>query len=214
MDNFRKLVLKHHLPTLPIMTEIHARKGSHLGAYKYSSKGETDKLIARVDESISEMPYIFGHEYGHGIWFRHFTPRKRLAWIKLYHESVALSDLSKRDLEMMLDDLKSAGDSASYMKACEGDMLVAVKAIFRHIKQVHSIDRHHFDLILMLDEEGTRADDYWPKHLEISEKNVLLTDYAKKNPEELFAETFAMWICGKKLPKRLAALLDKHLRTL
>ena len=39
-------------------------------------------------------------------------------------------------------------------------------------------------------------------------------EYAEKSPEELWAEAFSLKFIGKKLPAKLAELLDKCLRTL
>ncbi len=78
-------------------------------------------------------------------------------------------------------------------------------------KDLHAIDRKHFELALML---GDDVSVYWPKTVELSEKKVIISDYAKRSPEELFAEAFALNFVGKKLPQKLHDLLDKHMRTL
>lgn len=202
---------KIRAPQLPLITEIRAQKGKMLGYYKHHPKGETDTLCAKVDEGISDMEYVVSHEYAHGIWFRHMTPKQRMSWVRLYHDAVTLSDVTSKELKDILEDIKSNGDLHAYWRECDEETINILRAVFRHIKQVHAIDRKHFELALML---GDDVSVYWPKSVELSEKKVLLTPYATKSPEELFAEAFALSFAGKKLPSLLAERLDKTLRAL
>lgn len=211
LKNTKEKLQKIRAPQLPLITEIRVQKGKMLGCYKYHAKGDTDTLVARVDEGVTEMDYILGHEYAHGIWYRHMTPKQRMSWVRMYHDAITLSDVSSKELKEVLDSLVENGDLRSFAKECDEETLLILKAVFRHISQVHSITRQHFELALML---GDDVSVYWPKRVELSEKKVLLTEYARKSPEELFAEAFALNFVGKKLPPKLHDLLDKHMRTL
>ena len=211
LKDTKEKLQKKHLPQLPLITEIRAQKGKMLGYYKHKPKAEFDVLCAKIDDSISEMDYIIGHEYAHGIWFRHMTPKQRMSWVRMYHDAIVLNDVSAKDLKAILEDLKQNGDLRSYWQECDEETQNILKAVFRHIKQVHAIDRKHFELALMV---GDDISIYWPKTVELSEKKTLLTSYAEKSPEELFAEAFALQFSGKKLPGHIHDLLDRHLRTL
>lgn len=200
---------KLNVPKLPLITQIKEAKGKMRGYYKHKPRADKDVLCAKVDEDLNELDYIFGHEYAHGLWARCMSPKAQMAWIKLYHDALTLKDVTAKELKEILEDLKSNGDVSSYMKECDEETLLILRAVFRYIKQVHSIEPRHFKLALMLGED---IDQYWPKAVELSEKKVLISEYAKKNPEELFAESFAMHFCGKKLPQRVADLLDKSRR--
>lgn len=202
---------KMHLPKLELVTEIREQKGNMRGYYKYKPKAEKDVLCAKVDEGISEMDYVLGHEYAHGLWFRHLTPKMRMNWVRMYHDAVTLTDVTAKELKDILKEIVDEGDLRSFWKGCDDETGLVLRSVFRHIKQVHSIDRKHFELALMV---GDDVSVYWPSQLELSDKKVLLTDYAKKSPEELFAETFALSFSGKKLPSLLADRLDRTLRTL
>lgn len=193
------------LPKLALETQIRTQVGKNLGYYKFRPKADTDIVCVRVDDDMSDIPYRFAHEYAHGIWFRNFTPKMKMAWVNMFHSAVQLSSYSDKDLQQLLDDVKSNGDVRSFAKENPDDLPV-LKAVFRHIKQTHAMDRSHFEMALMLGEE---VDAYWPSSLELGEKQVLLTDYAKKAPEELWAETFSVKFVGKKLPHKLE---DLHLK--
>ena len=211
LKQVKEKLQKLRMPQLPLITEIRAQKGSMLGYYKHKPKSEFDILCAKVDDTVSEMDYIVSHEYAHGIWFRHMTPKQRMSWVRMYHDALTLNDVAPKELKSILEDLKQNGDLRSYWQECDEETQNILKAVFRHIKQVHAIDRKHFELALMV---GDDISVYWPKSVELSEKNILLTEYARKSPEELFAEAFALQFSGKKLPSKIHDLLDKHMRTL
>lgn len=203
------LLEKLRVPELPIELQIRTINSKMLGYYKYRPKAETDILCVKVDESIDEIDYKITHEYAHGIWFRCFTPKMRMAWIKRYHESLTIDSVSDKELSELLEDIKTFGDVRGFAKE-NPDTLPTLKVIFRHIKQTHNLDRSHFEMMLVLGED---VSDLWPSAVDISEKNTILTDYARKSPEELWAEAFSLKAIGKKIPKDIADLVDKCMRS-
>jgi hypothetical protein len=213
MQKARDVITDRKLPKVPFDTEVRNPHGKMAGYYKYRSKAEFDVLCIKPDETLpeSDLGYVIFHEYGHGIWFRHMTPKQRMEWIHLYHDSVALSKVDRKELKALLTDLKTNGDLDSFIRECDDVGQRTMRAVIRHIKQVHSVEKKHFALALLL---GNDIDVYWPSAVELGEKNVLLTEYAKKSPEELFAEAFGLTLAGKKLPSRVRDLLDKTLRSL
>jgi hypothetical protein len=211
MQAARDVLERRKLPVVAIDTEIRNPHGKYAGYYKHKPKAEADILCFRPDEEFSNLEYVICHEYGHGIWFRHMTPKQRMSWINMFHDAVILSKVNKKDLANILDGLKTNGDLSSYMKECDEETLRIMRAIVRHIKQVHDLDRKHFELALITGED---VDVYWPSVIEVSEKNVLVSTYAQKSPEELFAESFGLFCSGKKLPKKVGELLDRTLRSL
>lgn len=197
-------------PKLPLTVEIRTQVGAMCGFYRYKPKADTDTLCIKLDDDMSDLEYRAAHEYAHGIWYRNFTPKMKMAWIKLYHTAVSVSTYSDKDLKQLLADIKTNGDVRGFAKENPDNGLV-LRAIFRHMKQTHSMDRSHFEMAMMLDEE---IDQYWPTAIELGEKQMLLTKYAEKSPEELWAETYALKFIGKKLPKAIGDLLDLCLRRL
>ena len=210
MSSVEDKLYKMKLPELPFNTELRAPQGKYAGMYKYSPSKDCDTMIVRPDENLQNLDYILSHEYAHGIWYNCMTPKMHLAWLRKYQTAVAVESADDRVLKEMLAEVKSNGLS-DYAKGADPDVVALLRAVMRHIKQVHSIDRKHLELMLMLDEP---IDDLWPTFVEVSTKEVLLTDYAKKSVEELFAESFAYHFIGKKIPKSLAELLEKCLTKL
>lgn len=197
-------------PKLPIEMEVRTQVGKMAGFYKHRPKAETDVLCIKLDDDMSDLEYRTSHEFAHGIWYRCFTPKMKMAWVKQYHAAVSINAYSDKDLKQLLDDIKTNGDLRGFAKENPDDMPV-LRAIFRHIKQTHSVERQHFELALMLGED---VDQYWPNAIELGEKQTLLTTYAEKSPEELWAEAFSLKFIGKKLPAKLADLLDNCMRRL
>ena len=199
-----------HAPKLALTTEIRTQTGTMAGYYKYRPKADTDVLCVKLDDDMSDLEYRFSHEYAHGIWFRNFTPKMKFAWIEMFHTAVEITEYSEADLQSLLEDLKTAGDIRTFVKDNADDNLV-IRAIFRHIKTTHAIEKSHFEMALML---GNEIDQYWPSAMELGEKKLLLSKYAQKSPEELWAECYSMKFIGKKIPSVLDSLLNKCMRSL
>lgn len=212
MKDVKATLAKRNLPELPINTELRQPRGKMRGYYKYTGSDKPDTLALLADnDSMVDLDYVISHEYAHGIWYRHLLPKQRMSWIRLYHDAVSLGVVKNSELQSILEDLVSVGDLRGYYRDCDEHTLTILRAILRHVKQVHSIDRKHLDLAIAVGDDISR---YWPRTLELGEKNLVLTDYARKSPEELFSEAFSLSFIGKKLPKQIAELLDKHLRSL
>jgi hypothetical protein len=207
----RKEIQRRKLPNPTVDLEIRSQKGKMAGYYKHLRNAEKDVLVLlALDDSDSVMDYIVSHEYAHGIWFRHMTPKARMRWVKHYHESLKVEELKEKQLQQLLEAVNAEGSFGPFLKSDSEDRL-AIKAILRNISQVHALSKQHLELALTV---GEGLDQYWPTSIEISEKDVLITEYAKKNPEELWAEAFSYHFVGKKIPKLTAELLDKTLRNL
>lgn len=223
MDDNRKKVLHKclkragqaldalNMPELPITVEVRNPRGTKAGHYTYRPKADTDILCIRPDETFSQFNYVIGHEYFHGIWARNMTPSLRMRWVRLYHESVAVQRPSEKDLRSLLDDLVSNGDLGSFYKECTPEDQDILKEVFKHMRAVHGIEKKHFQMSITVGDDVAR---YWPKALELGSREMILTPYAKKSPEELASEAFGLKFEGKTLPKRVAEVLDKTLRGL
>lgn len=194
-------------------TELHIRQqsGKLDGAYKARPKSETDIMTVRPRPDLDSMDFIIFHKYAYGLWQNSMMPKTRMRWLRAYNESIALMKIEESELENMRESLVSNGDVGGYFKELEDDDRKVFRAIIRHLKQVHNIERHHLQLMLTLQEDIT---EFWPSHVELSDKNVLLTDTATKNVEELFAESFAYHLTGRAIPKKLNLLLTETLSRL
>lgn len=214
MDQLKtfKLALKEkrHRIVKPLL-ELRAPSGKMAGRYKYRPKEEQDILTAMVPEDKTDFQYVLAHEYAHGLWFRSLTKQSRLRWVKLYHEYITLLDSDERDLEKLLDEVHTAKSISAGLRAVDDDEKLLFKECIKHISRVHGLNKTHLDMMLDADDSLT---DLWPQQIELSEKEVLVSDYARKSPEELWAEAYSFWFIGRKLPKVVQALVEKTLTRL
>lgn len=210
---YKKLKEKRLRMSIPEI-EIRTPQGKYAGYYKFMPRAEADVLC--IKPSLDTMPaqeieYYFAHEYAHGIWFRHMTDGNVVKWIQMYDKHMALREVDEADLNEVLEEIIAAGSFRDWKRNAEEEDQQIGRACLRHIKHVHGIDKNHLESLLR---QGQSLEDYWPTFVEFSEKGVIISEYANKSPEEFFAESFAFWFVGKKLPADVQKLLDRSLSQL
>ncbi len=192
--------------------EVRNPQGKYEGYYKYMPKADRDILCVKPESGLEGMQQILSHEHGHGMWHHRLTARLRNRWIKLYHTYVALMEATEDDLQQILDEIIAMGSIGDYLKDAEPDTKDIIKACLRYIGQVHGLNKHHLETALSIQES---IEDYWPtSSIDFSTKEVIITDYARKSPEELFAETYSFWFLNRPLPKKVDNLLNDTLSKL
>ena len=191
--------------------EIRQPQGKFAGYYKYRPKADTDILCIKPELSFEGFQYIVYHEYAHGIWYRMFTAKMRLAWVKLYHQYITQQEIKEKELQEILGDIESAGSIRDFLSDADEESKIIVKKALKHINEVHGLNKMHLESHLDNDES---LKEYWPSFLELSETETAITDYAKKSPEEFFAEAIAHKFEGRKLPKKIEELYEKSMTRL
>lgn len=191
--------------------EVRQPQGKFAGMYKYRPKAETDIIIVKPELTMEGLDYIVFHEYAHGIWYRMMTPKMRLWWVKLYHEYIKLQQIKEAELKSILGEVESSEGIRSFQREADDETKVQLKEVVKHIMNVHSLSINHLEMML---ENGESIAEYWPTSLEMSEKEEAITDYAKKSPEEFFAEAIAHKFSGRKLPKKVEELYSKTMSRL
>ena len=92
----------------------------------------------------------------------------------------------------------------------EDEDKAAARAILRWLRQNQSVRPFELDQLLMAGnfEEITTI---WPKHSIETEQEIdpLVSEYATKARAELFAESWAFYFTGTKLPAAVTKLLEK-----
>lgn len=208
-----KMIRKQRLPQLPLLFDVRHTSGKYAGFYKHR-RGNLDLLTVRVSENdVNEdyIKYIVAHEYAHGIWARHVPAKIKRKWINLYHQATTIKTVGKRDLAQLLEDLKAAGSVNAFRKELDADDRKLLAAVFKHIKATHQLDHHHVQLLVSLEED---IEFLWPTQIELGNADLLVSDYARKAPEELFAEAVAFWLIGTKMPKQVQNAVDKTMSNL
>lgn len=191
---------------VPCQIEVRPRQGKYAGMYKYNKSAEFDTLIVKPEDTMVDAQYILAHEYAHGIYFRWTPSRLKAKWIRLYHEYVVLTTVSEEDLKAIKEEIQTSGTVGAFMSDCADEDYLIVKACLKAIQQVHGISRNQLDVLMA---NGETLDDFWPVNtIELSEKEVAITEYARKSVEEFFAEAFAHDFVGRKMPAKVKKLLD------
>lgn len=191
--------------------EIRPINGRMLGCYKYHKGKERDTLVVRPNDALDNMMYVFAHEYAHGIHYRNVPKSIWVKWIQAYHEFVTITNIDQSELDQILDEVHAAQSIKDYLKEATDDTKLVVLQALRYISQVHALGRHHIEFML---NAGESIENLWPLSLDLTQKELAISDYARKNVEEFFAESFAFNFVGRALPKKIEVLLDKTLRTL
>ena len=206
-------VLKKNRVAGPFKVELEVRQpqGKMAGMYKHRPKAETDILIIKPEKAMEDLRYIIFHEYAHGIWYRMMTPKMRLQWVKMYHKYITLQEIKEKELKQILGEVESLGSVRAFMRECDEDTKVQMKEILKHILNIHSLSVNHLEMLL---DDGESISDYWPSSIEMSEKEIAITDYARKSPEEFFAEAIAHKFSGRKIPKAVEELYTKTMSRL
>lgn len=215
-----KMGLTHYMALF--QTEIRAKKGKYAGMYHHEKDGKSRTWYApEVAADQKAMNSVIFHEYGHVLRFNGLTRVKaRARWQRLFQQSIAPVVVSHKYLNNLLDHLLEQSDNGSdaslssvlktYIEDDEAGA-AALKALQRWMRQVHHISPKEISVLWSAGDKDTLKS-LWPKStVDTSKLAPILTDYATKNVEELFAEAFMHHALGSKLPASIQKLLDKSL---
>jgi hypothetical protein len=202
----------------PLNVEMRVPSGKYTGTYRYTGRDKTeypDTMTLKPKEG-DQLNYVVLHELGHAVWYRLLTHRHKIRarWIKLYHRAITVTEVGAKDVNRILQGIKSQDDGglvSDYRgQLSEEDQLI-FDACVSYVYDYHSIDLIGLDTLLAGDED---IDNLWPDTVKLSDMEVQLTEYAQKSVEEYFAEAFSLHFSGKKLPSVTSQLLEKTLQAL
>ncbi len=205
---------KARLNGIPAEIEVRNPEGKYSGWYHFLPRADHDVLCIKPNYEMMQpidLDYVIKHEYGHGVWFRRLPSRVMARWVAAYDKHMALSSADAKDLDEVLAEVISAGGVRDFLRGADEETTQILKACLRHIRSVHGIDSKHLDLLIL---DGNDLTSYWPTYVQYSERNVMVSEYARKSPEELFAEAFAFKFTGKSLPKHIDKLMTMSLAKL
>lgn len=204
---------------------VHPKRGKYAGYYRHSSNPENHPHMISVslgadfyeEDSKAPFAYVLAHELGHALHFQHFTrdafPKKNASWLNLYLSSVPFQAVTKEDRIRLFKSLVQYGSLREWeVKTSIEEDSAMMKVVLRDMHLASRMRPRDVDVMLSAeDHENLRG--LWPTLP--SGKTVpepILTDYATKNVQELFAESFAFYLLGKKLPHSVSKLLESTLQ--
>lgn len=208
---------------LPVVQEVYHKAKKYAGYYKSSKNlGKAPGFMRfspthKTLESISASSYVVAHEVGHIIDIQVLAKRPKLKakWLELYHETVSPVYADKDTLKELLESLKASENLSAFRAQVKSDeeKLEIVKAIFDYLKRAHGLSAFDVDVILLA-EDPAKLDQYWPRSSSCFTRSLKpsVSQYATENVKELFAESFAFYVAGMKLPKAVKDLMEESLQ--
>jgi hypothetical protein len=206
--------------TTRFQTEVRAEKGKYAGMYQHRQENKSIVWYAPDKaENQEQMDYIVYHEFGHVLRFNGLHSMKmRARWQKLFQQSITPTVATKKFLTGLWDHVKSNAEAEQSLGSIikeyqqeEEETASYLKALSRWFKQVHHISPRDLQVLWEANDLDT-IESLWPlSSIDTSKLSPLISDYATKNVEETFAESFAYYMIGKKLPAHVEKLLEKSL---
>ena len=206
---------KHNLTEfMPCTLEVRQPSGKYAGYYKYSGRDISEKpdVLCVKPADISAINYVVLHECGHGVWFRQLRSSKwRARWVKLYHKAVSVVEIETKEVMRILKGIQEQDDTglvSDYRGQLSEDDQRIFDACTAYISDYHNLDVKALDVLF---QSGDDLTSLWPTVVHVSDMSTHLTEYAMKSPEEYFAESFGLYMAGKKLPATTNELMVKTL---
>lgn len=218
MDKVAKRLKKQGLSFLlnDVLFEVYPYiSGKYAGMFlKSKQEGVMDRVQIHPEiMPASEYAYIWFHELGHRLHLSFCTSKKLNAtWLKLYMTSIkpqtVKKDTSQKLLDLLLDGEEAPSD---FKRGLEEEDALAFKWIVRTIQQVNAVSLKDLDTLFEAEmKEEIRS--VWPvRNIAHKELAPIVTEYATVNVKELFAEVFALYMVGKKLPDSIVKLMEKSI---
>ena len=200
--------------------EIVPKNGKYSGMFMRSKdvRQQPDRIqIAVTDETrvLEEglgFRYVLAHELGHKMHLRYAGPEKypklNAKWLQLYQTSIERRETGKDTCRSLLNKLVKAETFMEFTRGLTEDERKSLRVILHFIRLEHNLSKLEVG-ILHSTRDPERLKQIWPsKDLFGAKANPILTLYATKNFKELVAETFALHLLGKSVPKALSELMD------
>lgn len=193
--------------------------GKWAGMYSHSKDPEKHPHRIQVtldkkrleESSITTYAYVLAHELGHALHFQYVkrNPKADAAWVRAYTETVTPVQVEKTTIKAFLNTLLSTGSVGGARGEIGEDELPMFRRVLREVQASAGLSARELDLLLSAERQDA-VEAAWPKSgLMHPEMHPSITQYALKNYKELFAETFAFWLLGKKIPANLLELMEK-----
>lgn len=229
LDNVSEKLKKNGLLKvfeLPCVYEVTPKHGKYAG--KYIHPANIEKSPGRIQISVGEdvlenasignYTYVLAHEIGHLVHFQCLAeyPKLNAQWVELFSSTIGPRVVdSERCMELGKTVMSNVElGLKGFFSESDEDTKAELKLILKWIKEVKGITSKELDLLLQAEtKSATKAfKAAWPV-VDVVSKSLqpIITEYATQNFRETFAEAFAFYLCGKKLPEHVKELTEKSL---
>lgn len=195
----------------PLDVEIRNARGKTYGmaSYKEDKDGNEVKIMSLFPHDFSEsLTNTIYHEFGHFIWDTRVSDSFKSKWVQLYSSAYTVTGVDKQILQTVKDDFKDSGPRISEEYTEEYEKVS--DEVLDYIYQYHGIN--YKNLCLLFD-TGFDISKYFPTHVQLLDHQTLVTEYSNKSVEELFAESFMLYVTKNFLLTRAKKLMIKTLES-
>jgi hypothetical protein len=158
--------------------------------------------------------YVILHEFAHHVHSQFLTSAKaNAAWLKLFNTSIKVQTFKKEDVKALITSLLEGEEMPSDFKtSLDEQQRLCFNWAVRTIKQDSCVSVKELDTLFEAQEKG-EIGKLWPSRtLHKKDLAPVISEYATVSYSETFAEAFAFYYCGKKLPAAVSSLVEKSVR--
>jgi hypothetical protein len=226
-EKISSLDLEFLLESPDLILEVVENLGKYAGMfYSKTKKIQKERIKLARSKTLTgdtglAVEYLLAHEFGHLLDHHYISTsaKARTAWINAYKASTEATVIEQEELDSIFSTITSSEGLAcnNVRELCgllDAEDTTKFKYVVKWIKASRQISLKDLNsLVESSDENNILIEDLWPAHpIAVKTLKPVLTEYATVSTQELFAETFAHYVCGSKLPKNLTALIEKSIR--
>lgn len=217
LSKAHKLFKSYHLlGVLPIHIDVKYNHGKIVGLFNKYDKHRKSSIMTLTPFEFEEkhLMQIITHEYGHGLWWYCMNDHLKYKWIETYHLYIKLANVDNKLLVSIRKKLENSESIKEFYNNWEKDtelpIRIIMREVFSRISKVHKLSKDDIDILIR---NRKSLQPYWPLSLNLGDVKQILTDYARKNVREFFCEAFMLFMCKKKLPKKIKKLMKATVAT-
>ena len=184
------------------------------GAMAGLCKSKKDQCTITIDPNkctVEDLPLVIAHELGHYFWLS-LESNVRQAWLRAYLRYVKPRSFSKEQLAELKDALSDMNPRDLMRDLDDDDAKFVLRHCVRYLCQSFKVSQSELNAAWENEKETFLS--MFPVSIKINEFEPVISSYACKNYKETFAEAFAFFVTGKKLPSIFNKLVAKTIAVL
>lgn len=164
----------------------------------------------RLADNALPFDYVFFHEIGHHFWNLYMKPEEQARWVKLHRRGLSVEDISATKVTQLRAALEQAGSIKDYRKELDEEEKKIFSKVLSTVCKTMNVKPSEIDVLLAA---GDNLSDHWiTTPVPMSNSKIIITEYARKNPQELFAECVAHVFAGMEMPEKLGKITTNAIR--
>ena len=162
--------------------------------------------------TIEDLPHCILHEIGH-YYFNKLDNDWQFKWVNLYAKYVQMDRFTSKDMKALRDNFVHSGLSfVEFRKELDEPEQTYFKSVQKHLQKCFKLNPKQLQILYEENPEVVLSK--FPTSTTKVEYETLVSEYATKNYQELFAESFAFYLLDVKLPKDVNTLIEKSVTVL